>query len=139
MGSEPLPEDFTRLGRRVRERRENKGMTIVEAATAAGMSHVTWGRVEKGERVRPLTYTAIDRALGWVAGSCRAVLGGGEPILTVTTEAQAPLSPAEIKDLLAQLDRIKGLDPLDRAHMRAKILEAGKRSSGESPERGEAG
>lgn len=45
------------------------------------MSPVTWGRVEKGQPVRALTYSAVDKVLRWKPGSSEAVLQGGDVVL----------------------------------------------------------
>lgn len=67
------------LGQRVRAARLAAGLSIDAAAEQAGMSPVTWGRVEKGETVRALTYTAVEKILRWQHGSVDAILQGGQP------------------------------------------------------------
>lgn len=62
-------ERLGRVARYVRQARLAVGMTIDEAAESVRMSPVTWIRVESGKTVRPLTYSAIERALNWKAGS----------------------------------------------------------------------
>jgi transcriptional regulator with XRE-family HTH domain len=44
-----LRQRVAELARRVRQRRKVLGVTVVAAAEAAGMSRVTWHRIEKGE------------------------------------------------------------------------------------------
>lgn len=72
--------DLQRLARVVTERRLELRLGIQPAAAQAGMSKDTWKRVEAGQVVRATTYTAMDRALGWAAGSCRRVIEGGDPV-----------------------------------------------------------
>lgn len=56
-----------------------------EAATHAGMSPTTFGRIERGEdiSVRHNTYAAIEQVIGWQPGSVTRVLEGGEPVLAI--------------------------------------------------------
>lgn len=69
-----------RLGRYVRRRRIDLGLSIDDArAAAGGMSATTWSRVEKGQTVRGLTYGGVDQALKWTSGSSEETLTGGEP------------------------------------------------------------
>lgn len=67
------------LGRRVRRRRVNLGLSIDEAAELGTMSPTTWSRVEAGKTVRNLTYGGVDRVLQWGAGTAEAFLTGDEP------------------------------------------------------------
>lgn len=71
-------ERLRALGKRVRRRREARGLTIDEAAGLAPMSPVTWARVEHGKRVRGLAYGAVDDVLGWQEGACYAYLATGD-------------------------------------------------------------
>lgn len=82
---------LTGLGARVRRRREAMGMTIDVAAEAGPMSAVTWGRVEKGLKVRRLSYSSVDRVLGWRPGACLDFLEHG-------TEPGPPASRAEVAE-----------------------------------------
>src|SRR6266496_5913991 len=43
------PYDPT-IGERIRDRRDLLGMSVRGASLAAGMSHTTWSRIERGER-----------------------------------------------------------------------------------------
>ncbi|GAA3238324.1 hypothetical protein [Actinocorallia longicatena] len=75
-------EAYRLLGELVRRRRESFTATIDEAAQSISMSAVTWGRVEAGKNVRGLTYSRVEKVLGWRPGSCRDFLdGAGEPLL----------------------------------------------------------
>lgn len=82
-----------RLGRYVRRRRIDLGLSIDEAAILGGkMSPTTWSRVEQGKKARELTYGGVERALKLASGSVRAILAGGEP---TPTETEAPEAPAK--------------------------------------------
>lgn len=72
-------DDLQRLGKLVAERRRALGLGILNAASRAAISKDTWKRVELGLRVRDTSYTDVERALQWEAGSCLHVLDGGEP------------------------------------------------------------
>lgn len=69
-------DGLARLARAVRRARESIGLSIDNAAAAAPMAAVTWGRVEKAQPVRGLTYAGIERALGWPAETVNALLAG---------------------------------------------------------------
>lgn len=73
--------DLNRLGARVKAHRLELHPSRLAAAHAAGISKDTWKRVEDGEVVRDDKYPRIDKALGWVVGSCVAIADGGEPAL----------------------------------------------------------
>src|SRR5213593_1579757 len=74
-----MPPELTeherqRLAKYVRSARLAAHLSIDDAALSAGMSPVTWGRVEKALPVRSLTYAAIERALGWRPGAIESAL-----------------------------------------------------------------
>jgi DNA-binding XRE family transcriptional regulator len=69
--------------------RNERGWTKEEAGRKAGISSITWKRVEDGEKVRETTYRAMESAFGWTVGSVDRVGQGAEPILT-----GRPLTPA---------------------------------------------
>lgn len=133
--------ELDRLGDAVRQRRQSLGLTITGAAKAAGISHITWIRVEKGEPVRPLTWAAVERTLRWAPGSCRAAATGGEPRLI---DEPAPLTDraeilehgtAEAARRWAETD--PRLTPGERAAFLAlvdAVLERSTRSEGEQPD-----
>ncbi|MFE5967091.1 hypothetical protein [Streptomyces sp. NPDC056463] len=65
-----------RLARLVIQRRRELGLHKVEAATAAGLTHTTYMRVENAQSVRDVTYAKIEAAFGWAPGACAAILEG---------------------------------------------------------------
>jgi transcriptional regulator with XRE-family HTH domain len=69
-----------------------------EAAAAAGVTRNTWKRVEEGLSVRELTYSKIDKALGWVTGSCILIAEGGEPFLAAALPPYTPAAPELSED-----------------------------------------
>lgn len=72
------------LGKRVRLRREARGLSIDQAAELGTMSPVTWSRVEQGKKVRGLTYGAVDDVLSWPEGACKEFLASEtEPVPVV--------------------------------------------------------
>lgn len=81
-------QGLMRLAKLVAQQRNKLGWHKVQAATAAGLTHTTYMRVEKGLPVRDVTYAGIETAFGWAPGACLAVLDGA-------TEAQ---EAGEIRD-----------------------------------------
>ena len=55
----------TDLGYRMRERRQELGLTIEAAARRAGVGTKTWYRYEAGEPIRRDKYQGVCQALGW--------------------------------------------------------------------------
>lgn len=65
----------------VQGRRLQLNLSIIRAASTAGLSKDTWKRVERAEPVRDITYSKIEDVLGWTQGSIAEILGGGSPTL----------------------------------------------------------
>ncbi|MFE1192858.1 helix-turn-helix domain-containing protein [Streptomyces olivaceoviridis] len=84
--------DLDRLAKHVKAHRLELYPSRLAAAQAAGISKDTWQRVEEGEEVRDSTYAKIDKALGWVSGSCLIIAEGGGPVLAgeATTSSGRP-------------------------------------------------
>lgn len=55
------------------------GYSQEDLADAADVSLKTIGRLEAGNRVSSTTLGKVELALGWVPGSLRTILAGGEP------------------------------------------------------------
>lgn len=106
---------LTKLADEVRARREWLRLTIEEAAEAGGISANTWGRVEKGENVRGLTYAGVDTGVRWVPGSCRAILNG-QPATPLTE----PAVVVDLPPIIARLGRILS-DPGTSADTKAYV------------------
>lgn len=86
--------DLKRLGARVKAHRIELHPSRLAAAQVAGISKDTWKRVEDGEVVQDSKYPKVDKALGWVVGSCVAVAEGGEPALAGAAAREGAASPA---------------------------------------------
>jgi transcriptional regulator with XRE-family HTH domain len=81
--------NWERLGDYVVARRAALGMRDRRAfAAATGITDRTLGKLENGKRVSASTLGAVENHLGWVPGSCRRILAGGEP--AVLSEAAGP-------------------------------------------------
>jgi transcriptional regulator with XRE-family HTH domain len=80
---DPDQQDWSHLGRLVRERRADLGLTQTEVQSAGGPSPATLYLIESGRRgsYRPQVLRRLERALGWRAGSVRRALAGGQPLL----------------------------------------------------------
>ena len=85
--------DLRRLATRVKAHRHEKYPSRDAAAAAAGVTRNTWKRVEEGQEVRELTYAKVDKALGWVTGSCILIAEGGDPFLAAELPPHAPALP----------------------------------------------
>jgi Predicted transcriptional regulators len=94
-GADPDPDrqDWPHLGRLVRDRRTDLGLTQAEVQSAGGPSPATLYLLETGRRgaYRPQVLRRLERALGWRAGSIRRVLAGGQPLLDGEDELTAPI------------------------------------------------
>jgi transcriptional regulator with XRE-family HTH domain len=77
------PGAWDHLGRLIRERRAELGLTQREVHSVGGPSPATLYQLESGHRgsYRPHILRRLERALGWGAGSIRRVLEGGLPLL----------------------------------------------------------
>jgi DNA-binding XRE family transcriptional regulator len=85
--------DLGRLATRVKAHRHEQYPSRDAAAAAAGVTRNTWKRVEEGLEVRELTYAKVDKALGWVTGSCILIADGGEPFLATEFPPYQPAVP----------------------------------------------
>jgi transcriptional regulator with XRE-family HTH domain len=93
---DPDLQDWSRLGRLVRDRRTELGLTQAEVHTAGGPSPATLYLLETGGRdsYRPQVLRRLERALGWRAGSVRRVLAGGQPMLEGEDRITSPVGDA---------------------------------------------
>lgn len=105
------PDDWARLGARIRAERERQGLSRAALVERSGVAVGTIQNVE-GQAVPkgrwPQSLGAIEKAFGWAPGSMKAILDGGEPRFRVGTkaegcdEAQAVSIPAALyADLVA--------------------------------------
>ncbi len=103
-------EDWQRLADFVIARRTELGMRDRRAlATVTGVTDRTLGKLENGQRVSASTLGSIENHLGWVPGSCRRILAGGEPVTGPAARADVV---ADYDDpTLAHLASTPGLPP----------------------------
>jgi transcriptional regulator with XRE-family HTH domain len=87
------PGAWDHLGRLIRERRAELGLTQREIHSVGGPSPATLYQLESGHRgsYRPHILRRLERALGWDAGSVRRVLAGGMPLLDGDGKVSPPL------------------------------------------------
>jgi len=67
------------LGDAVAAERKLRGLSVARAAALAGMSHVTWARIENGDRVQDAKLGGIDRTFQWPVGMAARILDGEQP------------------------------------------------------------
>lgn len=79
-------DDWRRLGRLVKRRRELLGLRQEDVAEAAEIAVGTVRNVETGNRARGVNLGGISRALGWEEQSCHLILEGGDPIIAEPVE-----------------------------------------------------
>lgn len=84
--------DWTRLGRAIRNTREERGLTQDALAKAAGVARQTLRSLEAGEdRTRiPPSLKKIEAALGWPSGHAMRVLEGRDEPPTSPTQTRPP-------------------------------------------------
>ncbi|MFF0510992.1 helix-turn-helix domain-containing protein [Streptomyces sp. NPDC004250] len=87
-----------RLARLVIQLRTKRGWHKNEAAVAAGLTITTYGRVEKGQSVRDVTYTKIENAFGLAPGACMAVIEGATAELQEAGEKVEGVRIAAVAD-----------------------------------------
>lgn len=87
-----MSDEYLRLGRLIRERRDRLGLTQADLASRGGPSTTTMSKVEYGKLI-PIprqTRAKIETALNWAPGSVIDVVEGGEPTERTTTAGPAP-------------------------------------------------
>ncbi len=68
-----------RLGDLVAARRKELGLSKEAAARLAGISSITWKRIEDGDGVRDAKYASASAALGWAPDAMERYLKTGQP------------------------------------------------------------
>jgi len=103
------------LGRFVRTRRRELGLSAIDAAAVAGINRGTWDSLERGERqTRDGKYAAIEIAMAWRHSSIEAILEGRHP---------EPVTASEDRSrLLARLQQEQASDSPE-APRRREIIE----------------
>lgn len=69
------------LGAVLRHWRASKGLSVEAMAEHAGLSHMTWRRLEDGHAVRPLTYRTVEQAADVPAGLVVRALKDDEALI----------------------------------------------------------
>jgi transcriptional regulator with XRE-family HTH domain len=133
------PGDLQRLATAARNRRRKLGLTTIAVAVAAGISKDPYAKIEAGAPVRAATYAKVEPALGWAAGSIRAVLDGGDPTLAPTpTDTNhipaADLSAAVMAALVTATDLLTSAQVRETA--RLTVAELARRGFAEEPTEG---
>ena len=95
--------DINRLGRAVRERRDELDMTQLDVASAGGPSNSTLTKLESGEAdaVSAATLRKLDAGLDWQAGTARALLRGEVPVSAMTSSLEE-FTDVELAEELAR-------------------------------------
>lgn len=133
---ETTTEDWKRLGRYIKDRRERLRLTQQGMYARGGPSVATIRNLEAGEQTsyRPRTRDQIEQALGWAAGSVDAILAGGEPSVPSSTSSPptghaepnapapppparpAPEAPRTVEEIQAEISVILArMSPEERA------------------------
>lgn len=75
-------EDWARLGRIVKQWRDDKRLSQERISANGGPSDVVIGRIERNDEPRPRgdTLAKLDAGMGWRAGTSVAILNGGDPV-----------------------------------------------------------
>lgn len=96
--------DWARLGRAVKQRREQLGLSQDSVHQAGGPSDVVVARIESNEPPRPSkgSIRKLDVGLRWAPGSAQRVLNGGEP---AALERPPDLHQVSIDALLGEVRR----------------------------------
>lgn len=81
------PEDWTRLGARIRQSREDRGLSRKKLSERSGLSEKSIQLTEEGRVPTrwPKSLHTLEDALGWAPGSVMDVLDGREPAFAVST------------------------------------------------------
>ena len=93
------PEDEAhRNGQILKDRREQRGLTLRAAAKLAGMTHPSLSRIESGASVpRASNYRQLDHAYGYTDDSVKGLYQNGQPPTPIETLAPAD-QPGVLKD-----------------------------------------
>lgn len=99
MDASTFDERRGRLGALMKQRRLELDLPKRSVSDKAGVSINTYGRVEEGYPVRDVSYSKIESALGWTAGSAQKVLAGtGEPVAEDAQVASIKMSEDALTD-----------------------------------------
>jgi transcriptional regulator with XRE-family HTH domain len=123
------PAAWDHLGRLIRERRGELGLTQAEVHSVGGPSPATLYQLESGHRgsYRPHILRRLERALGWGAGSIRRILAGGLPVLDGETQPGRHLREERTTEV-GSIEWVTGfrelpIDPHDKLLILSNLLE----------------
>lgn len=106
MAKRPDPTALQRLADQVKARRAELLMSKIDVVRQAGLTPITYSKIETGESVRDVTYAKVEPVLGWAQGSCQAILGGTQPTcLEPSPRAGAyysPITPGDLEGAVEQ-------------------------------------
>lgn len=68
--------EWKSLIERVVNERAERGLSQQDVADASGLHVTTVQRLERGRRLRVTSLAALDKGMGWAAGTARSVLAG---------------------------------------------------------------
>lgn len=106
MATRPDASALKRLADHVKARRAELRMHKIDVVREAGLTPITYYKIENGDPVRETTYAKIEPVLRWAVGSCLAVLGGGEPTLAEPMGASgayySPVTPGDLEHRVGQ-------------------------------------
>jgi transcriptional regulator with XRE-family HTH domain len=114
-----------RLGRLVRERRNELKLTQADVQEAGGPSTATLRLIESGEHTafRRSTTAPLERILRWGRGAVEVILAGGDPF---PDDGELPLIPhATTTDLHEISDGALVAELIDRLAQRHRVLPGG--------------
>lgn len=133
---EASPEQWAKVGRAVRDRRNALGLTIGQAVSkaGAGIQQTTWSKLENAQQTSYSSRAlfAVCRALEWTSDSIERVMTGGEAVVHDDTTRAEEISRTNwqvegaARDVAAQLEALPAELRLHRAEMtqlRARLEE----------------
>lgn len=89
-----MDEHWDRLAAQVTYDRKRLYRTVTKATAKSGVARGTWDRLERGERVKSFTLSAVEEALGWPQGRAERILAGED-------ETSQPLPDHIIEGIMA--------------------------------------
>lgn len=124
--SDEAPEAaLQRLADLVKHRRNQRRLSVRQAAEQAGIARNTWSAVEEGKRTHDKSHAGIEIALAWAPGSIAAIKSGGDPQESPPSEHRIAALPDN--DALIRV-MSSGLPPEKLAEISRTIIEEQERN-----------
>lgn len=95
------------VGQVVRRERTRRGWSVESAIAACGLGHMTWRRIERGERVQKRSYSGVDHAFGWPAGRTLAAIDADNESDDVTRLLDDPTAAAATASSEVSYDQLE--------------------------------